>query len=330
MEETMKDESKENNSTLTDTSAHETGIQSFSFQGTQEVQVVIIDGNPWFAAVDVCNALNLQNTSNILQKTLESDEYLPYIVYRVGQKRTINVVNESGLYTLIFQSRKPIAKKFRKWVTSVVLPTILKTGMYATEPVTGKFAGQFINVTGADNNPYMRCIVKAMREFIVEEIDVTICSELRLSDKIKAARTLFPEERKSLRGSNAISNDTLSGNNVDSANAQNRSNSTESLMPYLELLQKSIDRMILSIDKKAESSCDISYKPILTEQEACTFLGVSRRYLHDLRMDGKIGFCKEKRTSGKKICAIRYRREHLMNYIKDHFDEVRPLELRYQ
>jgi len=83
-------------------------------------------------------------------------------------------------------------------------------------------------------------------------------------------------------------------------------------------------------ENKKEAVCDVSLKPILTETEACLFLGVSRRYLHDLRMEGKIGFCQEKRTAGKKILSIRYRREHLLDYIKENYDEVKPLKLKYQ
>jgi prophage antirepressor-like protein len=65
---------------------------------------------------------------------LEDDEHLTLPLVRAGQSRTVNVVNESGLYALIFQSRKPVAKKFRKWVTSDVLPAIRKTGYYSTTP----------------------------------------------------------------------------------------------------------------------------------------------------------------------------------------------------
>ena len=83
-------------------------------------------------------------------------------------------------------------------------------------------------------------------------------------------------------------------------------------------------------EKKKEATCDVSLKPILTEEEACIFLGMSRSTLYDLRMDGKIGFCKEKKTSGKKLLSIRYRREHLLNYINENFDEVKPLKLKYQ
>jgi len=111
------------------TFAHETGINFFSF-GTQKVQVVTINGNPYFVASDVCHILGLQNPTERLKTVLEDDEYFPYVVHRGRGNRNANIVNESGLYALIFQSRKPIAKAFRKWVTSEVLPAIRKTGAY--------------------------------------------------------------------------------------------------------------------------------------------------------------------------------------------------------
>ena len=85
-----------------------------------------------------------------------------------------------------------------------------------------------------------------------------------------------------------------------------------------------------SREKKKDATCDVSLKPILTESEACIFLGMSRSTLHDLRMEGKIGFYREKKTSDKKILSIRYRREQLLNYIETNYDEVKPLKLKYQ
>ena len=102
---------------------------NFTFQSNQ-IQTLLIGGEPHFIAIDVCNVLELQNPSDILKKVLEKEEYLTYIVDRSGQNRKVNMVNESGLYALIFQSRKPNAKLFRKWVTSEVLPALRKKSKY--------------------------------------------------------------------------------------------------------------------------------------------------------------------------------------------------------
>lgn len=95
------------------------------------VQVEMINNEPWFVAKDICDILEIENATVSL-RNLDGDEKLPYVVLRAGQNREVNLVNESGLYNLIFQSRKPQAKAFRKWVTSEVLPAIRKTGFYET------------------------------------------------------------------------------------------------------------------------------------------------------------------------------------------------------
>ncbi len=87
------------------------------------------DGNPWFVAKDACHVLGL-DTSN-LSKTLDEDERDTCSVQYTDQVRTLSVISESGLYSLIFKSRKPEAKKFRKWITSEVIPSLRKTGSYA-------------------------------------------------------------------------------------------------------------------------------------------------------------------------------------------------------
>ena len=105
----------------------------FTFNGTTDIQVVMINGEPYFVAQDVCSVLQLQNPTARLKERLFKDEYLTYELRRAGQQRAVNVVNESGLYALILQSRKPIARTFRKWVTSEVLPAIRKTGVYVAK-----------------------------------------------------------------------------------------------------------------------------------------------------------------------------------------------------
>lgn len=87
------------------------------------------EGVVWFMAKDVCDILGLSNPSEAL-KSLDDDEKLTSVILRSGQNRSANFVNESGLYTLIFRSRKPSANKFRKWITKEVIPSIRKKGYY--------------------------------------------------------------------------------------------------------------------------------------------------------------------------------------------------------
>ena len=101
----------------------------YSFSGTQ-VRTVVLNGLPYFIAKDVCGILQLTNHKVAVQ-SLDEDERGKYCLPRQGETW---IVNESGLYHLIFQSRKPEAKAFRRWVTSEVLPELRKTGSYSTLP----------------------------------------------------------------------------------------------------------------------------------------------------------------------------------------------------
>lgn len=97
-----------------------------------DILTVEINGEPWFVASDVCNLLGLTNPSEALT-ALDDDEKQTSVILRVGQNRRVNLISESGLYTLVFRSRKPFAKKFCKWVTKVVIPSIRKTGSYSID-----------------------------------------------------------------------------------------------------------------------------------------------------------------------------------------------------
>lgn len=99
----------------------------------QPVRVLIRDGRPWFVAKDVCEALTIiwkgsDSTGSL--RDLESDEKDLNTIETLGGKQEMTIISESGVYSLIFTSRKPEARRFRKWVTSEVLPAIAQTGRY--------------------------------------------------------------------------------------------------------------------------------------------------------------------------------------------------------
>lgn len=100
---------------------------------TNAIRIVMKDDDPWFVAADVCTALGIGNVTNAV-RSLDDDEATLYKIKgsfnNAIQERKVNIVNESGLYALIMKSNKPEARKFRKWVTSEVLPSIRKTGQY--------------------------------------------------------------------------------------------------------------------------------------------------------------------------------------------------------
>ena len=102
------------------------------------VRAVMKDGDPWFVAKDVCDILELGDPSKTVER-LDSDEVGTNSIRTTAGTREMLTVNESGVYSLVFTSRKPEAKRFRKWVTSEVLPEIRKAGGYR-RPET-QFAG---------------------------------------------------------------------------------------------------------------------------------------------------------------------------------------------
>ena len=107
-------------------------VKVFDFASDKQVRVVIDEiGEPWFVAKDVCDILELADVSSSL-RTLDDDEKLLRKICGADQRRDVMTINESGLYTLVMRSSKPEAKTFRKWVTSEVLPSIRKHGVYAT------------------------------------------------------------------------------------------------------------------------------------------------------------------------------------------------------
>lgn len=102
-----------------------------------KLRVFQVNGDPWFAAVDVCEALGLANPTVALAR-LDSDEKmtLSSIEGHSGQRggaQQLNVVSESGLYSLVLSSKKPAAHAFKRWITHEVIPSIRKYGIYMTD-----------------------------------------------------------------------------------------------------------------------------------------------------------------------------------------------------
>ena len=103
-------------------------LQSFGFEGNT-VRALDRAGAPWFVAQDVCTCLEIGNSRQAVAR-LDDDEKGVTISDTLGGAQEMAIVSESGLYALIFKSRKPAAVRFRKWVTSEVLPTLRRTGHY--------------------------------------------------------------------------------------------------------------------------------------------------------------------------------------------------------
>ena len=106
-------------------------LTPFFFDGLN-IRALTIGDEPWFVAADVCGALGLDDASKACSR-LDDDERGTNSIRTLSGDQLMLVINESGLYSLILTSRKPEAKRFKKWVTSEVLPSIRKTGSYSVQ-----------------------------------------------------------------------------------------------------------------------------------------------------------------------------------------------------
>ena len=95
-----------------------------------KVRSILLDGEPWFVASDVCAAIEVDRTA---VRRLDDDEKGVHLMHTPGGEQRLGIINEFGLYSLILSSRKPEAKAFKRWITHEVIPSIRKHGAYMTE-----------------------------------------------------------------------------------------------------------------------------------------------------------------------------------------------------
>lgn len=107
-------------------------LQIFNFNQDEQVRTTDYNGQPMFCLTDICKILDLSNVTEV-KKRLNEKGLSSIETPTNGGIQKLLYINESNLYKVIFQSRKPEAEKFTEWVTSKVLPSIRKTGMYATD-----------------------------------------------------------------------------------------------------------------------------------------------------------------------------------------------------
>ncbi|PQG63035.1 phage antirepressor [Enterococcus faecium] len=110
-----------------------TNLQIFAFEEKEEIRTLLINEEPYFVGKDVAEVLGYQNGSRDVNRHVDEEDKLTHQISASGQNRNMTIINESGLYSLILKSKLPSAKKFKRWVTSEVLPQIRKHGMYATD-----------------------------------------------------------------------------------------------------------------------------------------------------------------------------------------------------
>lgn len=110
-------------------------LQVFESSEFGKIRALEIDGNPWFVGKDVANKLGYSNTRKAILDHVDTDDKKDGVTIRdsIGRNQKPTIINESGLYSLVLSSKLPSANRFKKWVTSEVLPAIRKHGAYLTD-----------------------------------------------------------------------------------------------------------------------------------------------------------------------------------------------------
>ena len=111
---------------------NENKIQVWNYESS-EVRTVQVNGEPWFVGKDVATVLGYSNTRDAIARHVDEEDKAGVGIHDGSQMREVVVVNESGLYSLVLSSKLPNAKKFKRWVTSEVLPSIRKHGSYSVQ-----------------------------------------------------------------------------------------------------------------------------------------------------------------------------------------------------
>ena len=111
---------------------NENEVQVWNYESS-EVRTVQVNGEPWFVGKDVATVLGYSNTRDAIARHVDEEDKAGVGIHDGSQMREVVVVNESGLYSLVLSSKLPNAKKFKRWVTSEVLPSIRKHGSYSVQ-----------------------------------------------------------------------------------------------------------------------------------------------------------------------------------------------------
>ena len=111
-------------------------VQLFNFEN-HEVRSLLLNNEPWFVGKDVADVLGYQNGSRDINRHVDEEDRQNYQSSTFDSPRGMTIINESGLYSLVLSSKLPSTKKFKRWVTSEVLPALRKTGQYQVKELSG-------------------------------------------------------------------------------------------------------------------------------------------------------------------------------------------------
>lgn len=174
-------------------------LSSFTF-GAHAVRVIMRDGEPWFVATDVAEALGYSSPKDAAEH-LDADEKGSATTRTPGGDQRVTVINESGLYALVLRSRKPEARKFAKWVVGEVLPAIRKTGRYeqpGREKTLNEMVDFFVSQINTPNGapamlflPLVEAVQRKLGKSAHEVERISLAFKLAAQAAAEVERTVF-------------------------------------------------------------------------------------------------------------------------------------------
>lgn len=163
-----------------------TNLQTWNYESS-EIRTIQKDGEPWFVGKDVATVLGYTDTVNAIKRHVDSEDKAGcQIATQFGVKET-TILNESGLYSLILSSKLPNAKKFKRWVTNEVLPSIRKHGAYMTEQTLERIKALEVKE--------MNARVRMSNQFLkLANVDTSMSKDYKAILIAKSAQVLAGEE----------------------------------------------------------------------------------------------------------------------------------------
>lgn len=165
-------------------------IQIFNNEQFGQVRVTTKDNEPWFVGKDIAEVLGYSNTAKAIRDHVDIEDKLSERIVLSGQNREVILINESGLYSLILGSKLPSAKKFKKWVTSDVLPSIRKHGMYATDELINNPDLLIAAATKIKEERQARLEAEKLRDKLIHQNKLYTTSEIAKELGLKSATKL--------------------------------------------------------------------------------------------------------------------------------------------
>jgi len=174
-------------------------VQIFNFNANQ-VRIQIINDKEYFCAKDICDILEIKNNRQALLRVESEDVILTDTPTNSGIQQ-MSFVNEAGLYSLIFQSKKEEAKNFKKWVFEEVLPTIRKTGKYEVAPQLPQFNSEFLLQLSEAMREKEKLIEKQTQEIqVLEYSKATVEKNLEIKEgEVKEKDAIIQKSAQAFR-----------------------------------------------------------------------------------------------------------------------------------